>query len=116
MITYELSKQLKEAGFPNSEDWVDEQDCFQDDVGYAGRVVPTLSELIEACGDGMSSLAICGSTYKSSKAPRDENGERPFGGYEAISSNDEENGWEYGRTPEEAVARLWLALNKKSPN
>ena len=43
MISYELAKKLKDAGFPNyEEDWIDE-------VGFV-LIHPTLSELIGACG------------------------------------------------------------------
>jgi hypothetical protein len=55
---------------------------------------PTLSELIEACHqDGVCMRLI----------------ERPDGTW-ITSRADEE--YFHGRTPQEAVARLWLALNK----
>ena len=106
-MNYELAKELKDAGFPqsgqfgfsrkrdgspvyngpayliNDEDWV---------------VAPTLEELIEACGDGFLSL----SRWQSGNSWHwycndDETG--------AVASE--------GTTPAEAVARLYLALNKK---
>jgi hypothetical protein len=61
--------------------------------------VPTLSELIEACGE------MFGSLVKSTH----------FGAtmWLAHSRNARPAKTEGGSTPEEAVARLWLALNKK---
>jgi hypothetical protein len=71
--------------------------------------LPTLSELIEACGDKFESLykvyGITASAKSSGKA----------GGYEAIAvqvNEFSEHQWEWGKTPEEAVAKLWLSLNK----
>lgn len=93
-MNYELAKELKEAEFPHSENWVDECDCFQDDVGYAGREVPTLSELIEECGDKLFSLTRHGKIWQT-------------------NFKDGMAGETAGKTLEEAVARLWLALNKK---
>ncbi len=76
-MEYELVKELKDAGFQ----W--------DDVEF---FYPSLSELIEACGDGFFSLF----RYKNC--------------YEANGDLGKEG---RGITPEEAVARLWIALNKK---
>ena len=104
-MKYELAKQLKEAGFP--------QGCtgngyFVDNQGveYKGgehwkqfNYVPTLSELIEACGEYFYSLR---------RDYRADNG-KPFfwaeinGGvtFDGVAS----------KTPEEAVARLFICLN-----
>lgn len=102
MITYELAKELKDAGFKSSElvtpAWYGEGfDYTLDDLVPN----PTLSELIEACV----------------KISRDQDFhlETIYGdGWRAATcfthGKDE---WEKGPTPEEAVARLWLALNKK---
>lgn len=85
-MRYELMKKLHDARFPNLEsDWIDE-------IGHV-TVHPTLSELIESCGEGARCLLNKG----------------------------DGTGWAYavngvgasGETPEEAVANLWLKLNKK---
>ncbi len=88
MINYELAKELKEAGFPETTE-------------YYG-VNPTLSDLIEACGEEFGSL---------------ERRVLELGIIQNIivwdcwGSNPQNQG--YGSTPEIAVAKLWLALNKK---
>jgi hypothetical protein len=75
---HDLALELKEAGFPQR---------------HFGRFLdcadPTLSQLIEECGEHFAHLA----TQK--KGEWDCNW-----------------GAALGRTPEEAVARLWLALHK----
>ena len=86
-MTYELVKQLKEAGF-----------YLQENKGTP--YPPTLSELIEACGEGYFNL----NSTKSGKG-YDNHWAAYFG------ENPEAKG--LGKTPEEAVAKLWLALNKK---
>lgn len=128
-MNYELAKELKDAGFPqkyptgaptrayNSKGrhyWM--HDSSNDDQthiihdGYTDNAlddkqltfIPTLSELFEACGEDFASLI------------------RKNGGWEANSKFfvDKEgiasaHNW-IGSTPEEAVARLYLQLNKKS--
>lgn len=98
MITYELAKQLKDAGFPQlatyegkGEHWAPSN---KPDICY----FPTLSELIEACGDEFSSLYRHGD----------------LGSWQATGYKLKED-VQYGKdgegfTPEEAVAKLWLAL------
>lgn len=93
MITYELAKELKDAGFPQN---------IEPDLIYAGEVpaqFPTLSELIEACGDDFEKLSHM--TTGNDK-------------WLAKGSNlsKRKNRRCFGSSPEEAVARLWLALNK----
>ncbi len=98
-MNYELAKELKDAGFPQKEKGTllfkegirltDTQEYWNENSAYA----PTLSELIEACGDGFIQL------------------ERLPDRWMCYFIND--RGWTEGKTPEEAVARLWLALNKK---
>ena len=62
--------------------------------------VPTLEELIEACGDEFGHVARLhgGKHWRASGRDNDEE-------YSLIE--------ELGATPTEAVARLWLALNKQ---
>jgi len=60
-----------------------------------------LSQLIEACGEKGKYFELGESTVKwYARIGIDEKSPRTF-----LE--------EYGKTPEEAVARLWLALNKK---
>lgn len=92
-MNYELAKQLKEAGFPQGDMGGFN---FQDNLNY-----PTLSELIENCGDKFVSLM---QTKKRWIATYSQEGFTP------TSENDESV---TGSTPEIAVARLWLELNKK---
>lgn len=88
-MDYALAKQLKDAGFPHT--W-DRWGAFKLGVGY-----PTLSELIEACGDDFRAL-IYG-----------ESADFPGKKWCAQATNAQM----CFDTPETAVANLWLALNKK---
>jgi hypothetical protein len=91
-ITYDLAKQLKEAGFPFGWKLGITIDTFPEQHSF--EKYPTLSELIEAC--------ICGEfTLK------DEGGFWTCYAYHSGDFRTE------GSTPEEAVAKLWLELNKK---
>jgi hypothetical protein len=110
-MTYEFAKELRDAGFPMKnvaevpeEFFVVNQDVYK---------LPTLSELIEACGSRFGSLInmkdhAADTTIDWSEfnwvaiAPR-------LNKYHKFRSRTERS----GPTPEEAVAKLWLALNKK---
>jgi len=97
-MTYELAKQLKDAGFTNAKLWYADDATPTDKFPY-----PDLGELIEACGDGFLMLK---KNFKTSK-------------WEAYSTKIDETREDLTTmreefTPEEAVARLWLALNKES--
>jgi hypothetical protein len=109
-MTYELAKELKDAGFSqkqfgNAHYILDgKEPCF----------TPTLSELIEACGDNLDNIRA------------------PFGDPDDNDGSDFDIEWRAfsnridfrtaiytkvqgaGSTPEEAVAKLWLALNAKT--
>jgi len=100
-MNYKLAKKLKDAGFPQYvegvknlkspnryymvEGTLEVVDCFN----------PTLSELIEACGDEIVLVKFkedntwCAGTHIDYYADVE------------------------GKTPEEVVANLWLSLNKK---
>ena len=111
-MNYKLAKQLKEAGFrvlsPVFPQVADKQgytdtgdeilrdyyDYHKESWNYEGEhyFIPTLSELIEACGNGFKHLHR-GVGEKEWSAR---------GEIETIS---------YGKTPEEAVARLYIKLN-----
>jgi len=90
-MTYELAKQLKDAGFPGGEDWA------MKDNGSNLYYIATLSELIEACGDDFILL------MHSTNLPEND----------AWVVWKKTGGMTFGKTPEEAVAKLWLELNRK---
>jgi hypothetical protein len=80
-MDYELAKELKEAGYPIKKQLITR---YNRDIA-----VPTLEELIEACGPKFMTLRL------------------------RHDSQWEVNGEIICRTPIEAVARLWLALHSK---
>lgn len=84
MLTYQDCKELKDGGFPHLSDIEDKY--------LKGDNMPTLSELIEACGE----VHLWG--------PNQGKGWYADGGA---------NTKQHDSTPEEAVKNLWIALNKK---
>jgi hypothetical protein len=113
MISYDLAKKLKDAGFPQINQywsegeyvWRDCPGCFFAQDGNKdpeGSVYcPTLSELIAACGDEFMSL---NRTYDGAWWVQGVE----LKGYERASTALVRK---KADTPEEAVANLWLALN-----
>lgn len=98
MIDYELAKELKDAGFPHGEICEGGKKC---QYGWKAHVevAPTLSELIEAVPYPNFTLFSKGEHgWCAEHSERDDVNKKTFG---------------EGTTPEIAVARLWLALNKK---
>ncbi len=99
-MNYELAKKLKESGFNTSSHEV----VWEEDSGMGFAIVPTLSELIEACGDNFKHLHFHKERYKPIR-----------GRWSVIGRNNEgkriTDNW--GHAPEEAVANLWLKLNEK---
>lgn len=98
-MNYELAKELKDAGFPQLLGDETVMRAMDSSGAYAkvGTRMPTFEELIEACkGDGLFELT----TMKIDEKV-----------YWYASLGDVET--KSGSTPTEAVARLWLALNKK---
>jgi hypothetical protein len=87
-MDYELARELKQAGYPIKKQLITR---YNRDIA-----VPTLEELIEACGDRFGALVH-------------------HGGWEARSDWSEQDRGiaATGSTPIEAVARLWLALHSK---
>lgn len=99
----ELIAQLKAAGF---DQLGDNQDGYTNEEGYE----PSLSELIEACGDDFK-LLLAGR-----KQPKDfiAASYNIFDELDILNSLEMEyHHFGIGPTPEEAVAQLWLVLNKK---
>jgi hypothetical protein len=91
MISYELARMLKQAGFPQSE-----LARAQRKAGYDYVSMPTLSVLIEACGREFGALGrkrtswiACGYIAQ-------------YGEWKIVHA---------GETPEDAVARLWLSVH-----
>jgi hypothetical protein len=128
-MPYELAKELKDAGFPQTEDQycrcsflTAEQldgvpviyDCKTERVSK-----PTLEELIEACGDEF----VCLREFRAEMRRQGPTSAKhaPAEKYwiaessRVLSGRDGTHSWvaRNGSTPTEAVARLWLALNKQ---
>ena len=111
-MNYEIATQLKDAGFPQLGDYAFVKTDFVDkestvEVRYVGGIhptslyqidivvfSPTLEELIEACGDKFRRVFV---TWLPSACWHAESYPEYVG---------------RGSTSSEAVARLWLALNK----
>jgi hypothetical protein len=92
-VDYELAKSLMDAGFPQigRGSWIGSPNKLvwrSSDRVY----VPTLEELIEACGSNFGSLA------------------KRHDGWLAYADYDQSC---LAETPVEAVAHLWLALQKR---
>lgn len=87
-MTYELAKQLKDAGWKVN---------LYDKTKEFSSI--SLSELIEACGDKI--YVLCTAIYHDKESLQIIHGWACNG---MVS---------FGKTPEEAVAKLWLELNKK---
>ena len=118
-MDYELCKKLKEAGFPinGSGDFL-ERSIEIDESGIITTnsvYVPTLSELIEACGDKFEWLGL----YKAE--PYGYKDDEFFNRDKWVCGKWEDSGCSegsyfieetFGSTPEEAVANLWLELYK----
>ncbi len=101
-MDYKLAKQLFGNKFPYKQNWKAYDMAYV--VGKELFPIPPLSELIEACGDGLSTL------YKYDD-----------GSWCATSDNVNDSDWKLslnrecvGETPEEAVAKLWLRLSPAS--
>jgi hypothetical protein len=106
-MNYTLAKELKEAGFPQEErhagnayQW-DAQEITDD--GKEHVYYPTLEELIEACGYSFKSIQ----RHKTKVSPEGDEWCVVFrqckGKFRKV----------WGKTAIEAVAKLWLAINKK---
>ena len=112
-MNYELAKKLKDANFPQvlrlgsifCPTESGQGECFASDVDgsiWLGLLYPTLSELIEACGEKFGSLFRNGAIVRLDLPIR-------WGCFDG----DGDPSVEDFSTPEEAVANLWLALNEK---
>lgn len=106
-LSYELSKQLKNAGFPQQEYPVKSSEESRNKIVWPIKAtnedayIPTLSELIEACKsiyDGHFNMGGFNSWWAIMRDKRNSMAIVPV---------------QLGSTPEEAVAILWLTLNQK---
>lgn len=110
-MNYELAKQLKDAGFPQErkQGWniTDIDEILRSESSTETAYAPTLSELIEACGDDLFRLEFTKLVFESPP-------EKITRYWEAVYYDDENDRvYVRGISPEEAVANLWLAINKK---
>ena len=102
-MKYEILKELMDAGFTQvGEGTYVEGNIESDETGIITTnsvYEPTLEELIEACGEDFESLVR---DYKT-------------GGWKTNTDlgYSEEPGDSQGSTPKEAVARLYIVLNRK---
>lgn len=113
-MNYELAKELKEAGFhqgPISGDHHGNGTWFDSDghemaheSGDNDVYSPALHELIEACGEHF---------YEFLKSPDTTKHWSCIAWKDAVNDGTEKIVI-HGSTPTEAVAKLWLALKKKS--
>ena len=109
-MNYELAKQLKDSGFPQNLQ-IGNRFVTKNNIQYFcenyetkslyekdSAKIPTLSELIEACGDRFWKL------------------EGSKGNWHAFYQNTiiPEAKLGQGSTPEEAVAKLWLEINQQN--
>lgn len=120
-MNYALAKKLKDSGFPqNKSQWIlytidspsaeiNNKDYFclrNADLGTLPvseiLAAPTLSELIEFCGDNIEYLR---------RVKHPKTGKLSYWHVETYHINES---WEVGngKTPEEAVSNLWLKLNE----
>ena len=118
MITYKLAKELRDEGFPmnNKVDYAGGSSekglgscvyCGSPTLGIFNEAVllPTLSELIEVCGEVV--LYPYQDNWYAGRP-----GCEGLGGRSEFYFDEYPNPIEGGKTPEIAVAKLWLKLNK----
>lgn len=113
-MNYDLAKRLRDAGFPQTpgdmyvgdEIWDEGTQSEYETPHTLSRSAwvkcPTLSELIEACGNCINVIETYPINKWIAREGRESDDEIPDGFKTGI-----------GSTPEEAVANLWLALNEK---
>lgn len=101
-VDYKLLEELRDAGFPQKEGSIERvADGAPGDIApYRWAYYPTLEELIEACGEDFILVENEGKQW-CAQGGWDEHGDCRTPRHDA-----------FGLSPTEAVARLWLALNK----
>lgn len=112
-MKYELVKKLKDAGFPGIKEIPQKTGGL--DVHILTLRFPDLIELIEACGESFNELVR-------EHYPKGNIYWKAYLTEEAFDNSEDQKsypcvldccGFECGDTPEEAVANLWLKINKK---
>lgn len=108
-LSYETAKKLKEAGFEFNKVWLERNGTYAEtpynfDKEY---LIPTLSDLIKACGDDFGGL-VFNPTNTSDK----------WDCYLRYELHGNEYGLAHptisGNSLEEVVASLWLKINNKN--
>ena len=119
-MDYELAKKLKDAGFPQRDP--NGIKPFPNYTGYGCGFVypledgqeqcyaPTLSELIEACGDNFFSLTYAVYENDGTETSPQKSWIANISVTKIGHAVFNDNFHQIGATPEEAVARLWLSL------
>jgi len=103
-MDYSLAKELKDAGFPQNGKSRDTHSDINDSTLIERVVQSTLSELIEACPRQMGTATfVLGSANQ---------GQAWVACYFDFRANRGAELNETGQTPDDAVARLWLALRR----
>ncbi len=114
-INYDLARKLRDAGFPQDQQdlcdvWLDDSQGvwtreFKNTMPVSACLVPTLAQLIAACGEGFGGLWRSGGKGWTCANPI-------WNGNWAGSEDEPDNALAFQSiTPEEAVAHLWLAIN-----
>ena len=113
-MNYKLARKLKDNGFPQTTDGL-----FWDQETRSSVAYPTLSELIEACGNNFCELTSRVNQSMSHHSGDYESFDNLWPSVYWVCSSVEYKDekykspyWGEGETPEEAVANLWLELNK----
>lgn len=111
MFSFTIAKRLKAAGFPQrftggvvfNEQGLAVRMTFERQLAVEDTdiSIPTLNELIKACGEKFGGLEQFLDGTRNRFRAYTHSPEIPSG---------------YADTPEEAVARLWLFLNRQSAN
>jgi len=104
IISLKLAKQLKDVGFTQEGDGemvkydceMKEQFLIAENTGVEDIYIPTLSELIEECGEEFDELVRLSEEWIARGNYSNNDGIKVF-----------------AKTPEEAVAKLYLKLNDK---
>jgi hypothetical protein len=103
-MTYELAKQLKDS-FPYLEKYQGKREVLYFFPDFMGYEIPTLSELIEACGNVTVLIWGCNAHgYHASSQPCAQ----MFHEIDSALAQAE------GSTPEEAVLLLWITLHSST--
>jgi hypothetical protein len=101
-MDYNLAKQLKDAGFPQVQP-------HSSSLDFGDCTNPTLSELIEACGE--SFLALQHTSFHPVMPIPKESMPKEWAAMGGENVGTHFSYQQHGYAPEEAVARLWLALH-----